>query len=153
MSEVYKPTTIRFEESVYQALHEVASEHGLSVGMVARIAITNRLAKYLGTVRYMDYDQGKKIASQIADLANTMSAIRNELHRIGVNYNQEVKLRQIEKRYAGKTDVFNILQREKEEKAIRAESQSLDMNRLEELIKRYEAASAKVGEVLCHMQE
>lgn len=97
MDEVYKPTTVRFTQEVYEALHEIAAEHGLSVGSVARLAITDRLSRYLGVVKYMDYDQGQQISLQIAGLADTMSQIRNELHRIGVNYNQEIKLRQIEK--------------------------------------------------------
>lgn len=94
------PVTIRFTPAAYAAICEIASEQGMSMADVVRKGFDRELSDYLDNIVYMDYDQGKAIQEQLADLANQMQQILFELHRIGINYNQEIRLRQIAKKYS-----------------------------------------------------
>ena len=181
------PVTVRFTSAAYAAICEIASEQGMSMADVVRRGFDRELSNYLDNIVYMDYDQGKAIQEQLAGLANKMQEISFELHRIGVNYNQEIKLRQMAKKYnqrraeidrkyerairrpAWKESYDDVQRRLKskeeyqaelnaivehqqvEEANIRNQSKGLDIETLNRLISRYEAATGKVGEILCRM--
>lgn len=99
-------TEVRFTPEVNQALTEISQEYGISKSQLIRIIVDKRMDEYLGTVKYIDREQGAEIKKQISDLQNTMSMIYTELHRIGVNYNQEVKRKNILRKY--KKDVADV---------------------------------------------
>ena len=84
------PITIRFSEGAYEAIEDVASECHTSMANIVRLAVDNRLAEYLGTIQYVNVEQGKDIAKQIACLQNTVSKMCSEVNRIGANYNQHL---------------------------------------------------------------
>lgn len=181
------PVTVRFTSAAYAAICEIASEHGMSMADVVRRGFDRELSNYLGNIVYMDFEQGKAIQNQLAYLATQMQQILFELRRIGVNYNQEIKLRQMAKKYSqrraeidqkyGKKiqkptwkESYDDVQRRlkskeeyqseldtleenqlSEKNSIIRQSKGLDMQALDRLISRYEAATGKAGETLCRM--
>ena len=96
------PITVRFKEGAWDVIREIAEESGVSQAEVVRMAVAGNMAKYLGEVRYIDQAQAKEIKALIIELLDVASAVRNELNRIGVNYNQEVKAANASAKYGGK---------------------------------------------------
>ena len=92
------PITVRFKEGAW----DVIRESGVSQAEVVRMAVAGNMAKYLGEVRYIDQAQAKEIKALIIELLDVASAVRTELNRIGVNYNQEVKAANASAKYGGK---------------------------------------------------
>ena len=88
----------------------------------------------------------------IKALLDEVTAVKVELHRIGVNYNQAVRLKQVERKYAGRgMDVGALLQRGKEEEEIKSECKDFSQEDIDALMVRYEKATSKVGEILCRI--
>lgn len=81
----------RINEKVDEVMKDMAQEFGVPFSQVVRLAIDGHLEKYLGTVRYIDGDQGENIQRTMAIIANELQGIRNELNKIGVNVNQVAK--------------------------------------------------------------
>ena len=140
-----RPITVRFSEDAYAAISDIAEGQGRSMADIVRMAVDDRLITYLDSVRYIDAEQGAEIKSVIKALFDEMAAVKMELHRIGVNYNQDVRLRQLERRTMSMMD--RVTQRVK----IMEESKDFRTEDVAALIKRYEDATAKAGEILCHI--
>lgn len=103
------PITVRFSKDALDAIRQVAEMNGTSMGDIVRLCVDNRLIKYLQSVLFIDYDQGQDFQNAVFGIADELQKIRWELHKIGVNYNQEVKvLNEVNKR-GGKvvTPAFN----------------------------------------------
>lgn len=143
------PITVRFGEEAMQAIDELAREYEKPKAEIIRAAVDNRLEKYLGAICFIDAAQGAAIRKEIFALASEMQAIKAELRRIGINFNQEIKLRQIEKKQRG-GNLFEQMQRKEAEKAaLLKENRTLDKAELEALMQRYEAATEKAGDAIC----
>lgn len=84
-------TEVRFTAEANEALDEIAKENGISKAQLIRYIVDNRMVDYLGAIRYIDPEQGEEIQAEIQELMNALTAVKTELHRIGVNYNQEIK--------------------------------------------------------------
>ena len=84
-------TEVRFTAEANEALDEIAKENGISKAQLIRYIVDNRMVDYLGAIRYIDPEQGEEIQTEIQELMNVLTAVKTELHRIGVNYNQEIK--------------------------------------------------------------
>lgn len=84
-------TEVRFTAEANEALDEIARENGISKAQLIRYIVDNRMVDYLGAIRYIDPEQGEEILAAIQELTNVLTAVKAELHRIGVNYNQEIK--------------------------------------------------------------
>lgn len=164
MRQEWKPVTVRLTETAYNALTEIASEHGLSLAEVVRLAVDMDLDKYRRGVKCADYDQGKAIQDQLLNLANTMQDILFQLRRLGVNYNQELRLRQkklldiqAEKEAAAKltgmAKIDTIMRLEKEEQAAIENLQGLDTDAVKNLIDQYREVTREVGERICRILE
>ena len=95
------PITVRFSPDGYAALSELSEKYNLSKGEIARIAIDDRLISYLGKVAFADPEDGAEIRKETAKISTEMERIRLELNRIGVNYNQEVRLKNIQAKSGG----------------------------------------------------
>ena len=146
-----KPVTVRFSPEAWNAIREIAAENKVSMAELVRMAVAGNLHRYLGDIRIIDEDEAYEIKNAIFDLFGTMSKIEMELHRIGVNYNQEVRLRNIEKKYSDQYGFSNSSNRYIEEMMIKNECRGFSKDDLDNLMKRYELATAKVGEVLCRI--
>lgn len=144
MGEKLKPVTVRFTAGAYDAIQEIASEHGKSMADVVRKGFDMELVKYLDTIRYVDYDQGKAIQRQLMDLANIMQGISGQLRRIGVNYDQDVKLRQIAKKTLGASNVVI------DEGKLELQRKKLLLD-LENVLSRYDVATKRAGDELCRI--
>ena len=92
------PITVRFKAVAWNVIREIAEEMGVSQAEVVRMAVAGNMARYLGDVRYIDQDQAKELVTELLDVTST---VRNELHRIGVNYNQEVRVANTAAKYGG----------------------------------------------------
>lgn len=146
-----RPVLLRFPPEHYEAIKDIAAEHNMSAAAVVRCAVYGQLARYYSGLRYIDMRQGKEIHQQLMALSNAMSQIAFELRRVGVNYNQEVKLRQIEKKYEGKKGIDAAIAKGAEIEQVQKECKSLDLDALDKLIGRYEDATKEVGAVLCRL--
>lgn len=147
-----KPMTVRFSTDAWDAIESLARKNGMNKTELVRMALAGNLARYLGTIRIIDDKQAAEIKELIKALLDEVSAVKMELHRIGVNYNQAVRLKQIERKYAGRgMDVSALLQRGKEEEKIKSECKDFSQEDIDALMVRYEKATSKVGEILCRI--
>lgn len=145
-----RPVTVRFSPDAWRAIRDVAAEHGITQAELVRYAVAGNLYRYLGNVKYIDPKQGEEIQKLVQALMDEVSKVQFELHRIGVNYNQEVKLKAIERKYRNDT-VGKILNEKKEKDAVLNDSNNLSKTELEAIMKRYEMATKEVGELLCRI--
>lgn len=159
------PLTARHHESSYAAISELAKEFRIGKAVVVRMSTAGHLEKYLGSVRFLNEEQGRTINENIVTLGNLLSDTRNELRRIGVNYNQEIKLRNIAKQIAEEKEAFKKREKyadfddkmkhietiDKLEKAmelLKSSASDLSKKELEQLMQRYENATEHLCKVL-----
>ena len=90
-----KALTIRVTPAMYDAITSVSEQKSVSKSIVCRLMFTDRLAEYLGIQNYIDKDDSKELIKILNDLLTTVGQIKLELNRIGINYNQEVRLMHI----------------------------------------------------------
>lgn len=147
-----KPITIRFPAEVWEKIEDNAKEVGYNKTEFVRIAVAGNLERYLGTIRIMNEQQATEIKEAIKMLFDEIAQIKSELHRIGVNYNIEVKLKAIERKYANKgLSIEAADARWKETQKAKEECRDFSQENMEALISRYEQATKQVGEILCHI--
>lgn len=147
-----KPMTIRFPPSVWETIEDNAKQVGYNKTEFVRLAVAGNLARYLGTIRIMDKQQAAEIREAIKMLFDEIAQVKFELHRIGVNYNTEIKLKAIERKYAGKNrNVDDVMRKYDEEQQAKAECRGFSKDDMEALIARYEKATSEVGEILCRI--
>ena len=142
-----KVMNIRFTPEVYESLKELSEEFDVSMARIVRLALSDNLSKYLGEVRYVDKEQARQINHNICILGRDLRQIGNQLRRIGINYNQELKLKHIEEK--------NMSDYEKEQarNQVTKDVELLDKDELESLIARYEKATESLGEALWLIHE
>lgn len=146
------PINIRFPAGVLEVISTVAKKNKTSIAQLVRMLVENRLTGYLSSVHYIDEKQGDDIQKELYNLSSKLDDIKFELNRIGVNYNQDVRIKNIKEKYKYCTDSQSVLQQGKEIIAIR-NGGSLDKDELENILQRYEAATKKAGEELCRILE
>ena len=134
------PITVRFTVVAIEAIGDVAHKHSMTKAEIVRLAVDGRLSTYLGNLIYVDDKKADSIHKEISKLGNTLEKIRFELNRIGVNYNQEMKLKNIEKKYNKRTDYDSLRWKEKELEKVKSETLSLSTNDLNDIMEQYENA-------------
>lgn len=162
-----KPVTVRLTETAYKALRKIASEHGFSLSEVLRVVVDMDLERYRKGVMFADYEQGEAIQGQLLILANTMQDILYQLRRIGINYNQELRIRQTKLReireereriknmkYLSTWDkVTREMELNQAEQAEIDKLQGFDADAVKKLIDQYREVTREVGESICHILE
>lgn len=154
----------RINEKVDEVMKDMAQEFGVPFSQVVRLAIDGHLEKYLGTVRYIDGDQGENIQRTMAIIANELQGIRNELNKVGVNVNQVAKWnnleRQIERLNAEYKTATPVRKKEIQERLmyLTRVQKSVNWNyfslfAVEKYLDRFDAVAERVGEQLWHTQE
>ena len=88
----------RINEKVDEVMKDMAKEFDVPFSQVVRLAIDGHLEKYLGTVRYIDGDQGEYMKRATALIANDVQGIKTALNKLGVNVNQIAKWNNIDRR-------------------------------------------------------
>lgn len=146
--------SVSIPRNTYNELRDLAKEFDVSIASVMRLATENRLKEYLGTIRYIDSEQGEKILDTALDVSDNCRKILNNVKRIGVNYNQELKLKNAESKY------HSVLRSSTASYARRAEAKdeydkvkseiddtSLNKTELYNLLSQFEAAADKMKEL------
>lgn len=132
------PLTVRFTPDAWDAIRDIAHSSGVSQAELVRMAVSGNLGRYLGTVKLIDKDQAEALRDEITRLFSVMTEVKDELNKIGVNYNQAVKNLNIARKY-GRTGM--------EEKG---GGTVPPMGELDALIGRYETATEGVRD-LCRI--
>lgn len=145
--------SIRFTKGAWDAIRGVASMNHVSMAELVRLAVAGNMADYLGTIKILDRKQAAEINELLHDLMDEMVRIRLELNRIGVNYNQEVRLKNLEHKYKGKYSITDIQDMMREKDEIEQECRGFSKGDMDRLIGEYDAATKKVGEVLWRIVE
>ena len=147
-----KPITVRFLSKTWDDIRAFAAEQGVSQAELVRNATAGQLYEYFGNIKFIDPEQGAEVKRYIIALLDTTSKILTELNRIGVNYNQEIRLKQIQRKYAGRHITYDDAMRQSaEEQEVMNECAGFSQEKLDELITRYEQATKQVGDILCRI--
>ena len=91
-------SSARINEKVDEVMKDMAKEFDVPFSQVVRLAIDGHLEKYLGTVRYIDGDQGEYMKRATALIANELQGIKTAMNKLGVNVNQLAKWNNIDRR-------------------------------------------------------
>lgn len=132
------PTTVRYPAEAMAIIKDAAAEHDYSVSEFIRITTCHKLSRYLGSVVYVDAEQGYRIEEALLELMMEMEHVRRELHRIGVNFNQLVK--QVNAERKAQLCV-----------GTGPDERLLDRAELDALAQRFEDAAGKAGDALCRI--
>ena len=139
-----KALTIRVTPSMYDAITSVSEQKSVSKSIVCRLMFTDRLAEYLGTQNYIDKDDSKELIKILNDLLTTVGQIKLELNRIGINYNQEVRLMHIREKNGD-----NGIKMMQEEKELLTEVNMVNIEDIRKLIDEQDKVITKAGEMAC----
>lgn len=132
-----KAITVRLSPDAYRAVCEIAYDNCVSKAEIVRMAMMGNLSRYLGDIRIIDKAESAELKGQIVRLMDATSRVEKELHRIGVNYNQEIKLKNIEHKRGIQTTG---------NKGMAFPGQEID-----KLISEYRQAVKQAGDVLCRI--
>ena len=82
------------------ALDELASEYDMTPSQVFRLLVSHNLEKVMGRRLYVEREQGEQILKTVREAGDTLNGLRYEINKIGVNYNQDVKARNMQRKDA-----------------------------------------------------
>ena len=82
------------------ALDELASEYDMTPSQVLRLLVSHNLEKVMGRRLYVEREQGEQILKTVREAGDTLNGLRYEINKIGVNYNQDVKARNMQRKDA-----------------------------------------------------
>lgn len=154
----------RINEKVDEVMKDMAKEFDVPFSQVVRLAIDGHLEKYLGTVRYIDGDQGEYMKRATALIANELQGIKTALNKLGVNVNQLAKWNNIDRR-------ISLLEKQlqtanpSEQRYINMRLQELHRAQaacnwsyftlfsVEKYMEQLDSASERIGKELWHTQE
>ena len=155
------PVTVRLPENVYFQTKELSERFSLSFASVARIALEAELENYLGTVKYIDKEQAEEIRKTLLEILDNCRKIYNEANRIGVNYNQEIRLKNAEAKYEEiKHDdgvgVFRRNEAKAEYEAVKSDVEAntyFSKEEAETLLIEYKNVTEKMQELVCRIPQ
>ena len=148
------PLTIRFPKEVMEVIDFTAKGNNLSKAEIVRISLDDKLSSYLKNLHFVDPVQGEEIRSILGKTMTEIECVRRELHRIGVNFNQTVKLEHIKRRYQGeRLDYRTLKLRINAEQNIKKASKELEPEQFMILLERFNIAVQEGGEKLCRILE
>ena len=133
------PITLRFTVDAMGVIDEIAKANRMSKAELVRLAVDDRLIKYLEHVLFIDAGQGEEIRRELYELGTVLGEMKYELHRIGVNINQQTKIKNMQ--YMNGITVGDLDERD-----------NLEFSKeMENIMRRFEAAMQKAGDALCHI--
>lgn len=157
--EISHRLSVGLSEKTYNELCELAEKYGESIASVIRLVIDKNLGDYFGTIRYIDREQAESILNVSMEISDLCRNILNNVRRIGINYNQELKLKNAENKYRSvmreAVGTYRMLEAKDEYDQAKAEIEQTCFNKdeLYELLSDFEAAAEKMGEVIWLIQE
>ena len=108
--EKLKGLTVRFTESAYDTIKELAEMNEKSMADIVRLCVDECLVEYLRSVVFVNRAQGRDLQDGFFTLTRELEDIRYEINKIGVNYNQEVRM--LHAQYnAGKRNLAPVFKR------------------------------------------
>ena len=150
-----KQTKIRISEETDAKIRKLAKECGFSIAYVVRHILEQGIDDYFATIKCIDCEQGNRIETLLTEISTELRLILNNIKRIGINYNQEIKLKNAENKY-------NSIQNRYEKQIAAVELQKIkreldeakpDMNELKNELDKFEELVIRMEETLCHIQE
>ena len=157
----FKRITVGFDEKTYNELCGLAKEFGMSLSAVTRIALETNLGIYFGKVRYIDREQAEEIRKTLLEILDNCRKIYNEANRIGVNYNQEIRLKNAEAKYEAikHDDGVGIFRRTKAKEEYEAVKSDVEANtyfskeEVDTLLNEYKNVTKTMKELVCHIPQ
>lgn len=163
------PLTTRFKKSTHGIIRDLSIDYNESMAEVTRIATEESLDKYFSVIRWLDHEDAKVINHNIAVTAKLFKDAVFQLKKIGVNYNQDVQVKHLQR----KIDEYNTkiqslgpdephllmkyldeqrtLMQQKEKLEAQIKDHGLDVNVIENLVNQLTAATEKCGDELCRI--
>ena len=133
------PITVRFTADAMGVIDEVAKANRMSKAELVRMAVDDRLIRYLKWAIFINEAQGEEIRKELYELGTILAEMKNELHRIGVNINQQTKTVNTQYKYGGTAGKMT-------------EKNNLEFSvSLESIMRRFERAAKKAGDAICHI--
>lgn len=161
------PLTTRFTEPTYGIIRDLSIDYNESMAEVTRMATESSLDKYFSVIRWLDHEDAKVINHNIAITAKLFKDAVFQLRKIGVNYNQDVQIKNLQrkideydKQMMEATDAAYITmlsdkqwELKKQKAALEAQigEHGLDVNTIEKLVNQLTAATTKCGDELCRI--
>lgn len=101
-------TSVRFTKGVIEVIDDIATNNSCSRAEIIRFCVDNRLEKYLTNVLLVEPEQGREIRELLHNTLVELGNIRAEINRIGVNYNQEIRLKNLEQKFKAETSCYAL---------------------------------------------
>ena len=163
------PLTTRFTEPTYGIIRDLSIDYNESMAEVTRMATESSLDKYFSVIRWLDHEDAKVINHNIAITAKLFKDAVFQLRKIGVNYNQNTHLTNLQKQIEaydkkiqslGPTETALLMKYLEEQGALKKqkadletqiEDHGLDVSAIEKLVNQLTAATTKCGDELCRI--
>ena len=140
--------TFRLPLREKEKIDNLAKSGGCSTAEIIRRAVDGSLSKYCDRVQYVDVEQGEAVKELLGSVYTELSGMRTELSRIGVNYNQEVKLKNLERKYAeGKISVLELANTQQ---SIVEECKGFSPEVINEIMNRFDAIAEEFVNVMAY---
>ncbi len=138
---------VRLSPEALEVIDAIAKRNNKTRSETIRLTLDGGLFQYLSKVMFVEHDDALEYQKCLTDIFSEMEVIGSDIHRIGVNYNQEIKLKNIQKKYAHMSNALELKMAEEQE----IKKECLPASDLKDFISRYEKATAKVGEQVCRI--
>jgi hypothetical protein len=140
--------TIRLPLKDKEKIDNLAKSGGCSTAEIIRRSVDGSLNKYCNGLQYVDLEQGEAIKKLVGSVYTELSDMRTELHRIGVNYNQEVRLQNLKKRLSeGKISISETL---KMHQSITEECKGFSPEAINEIMDRFDSIVEEFVNVMAY---
>lgn len=140
--------TIRLPLNVKEKIDSLAKSGGCSAAEIMRRSLDGNLSEYLGGVQYVDRGQGEAIEKQLENLSTEISGMRMELNRIGINYNQEVRLQNL--RMQIHTGKIGVSEASKMHQSITEECKGFSPEAIKEIMDRFDMTVEEFVNVMAY---
>ena len=143
------PVTVRFPSGVWEAISRISADRSCSMADLVRLVVEWGLQ---GMEEHtLKEKQISELRDAIIQLTDEISQVQRELNRIGVNYNQEIKIKNIERKYSNRKNLDERASYFREMEVVKKENTTLNKDELDSLMSRYEEATKVAGETICRI--
>ena len=145
--------SIRIPQDLKNKLSLLSDQNSCTISELIRASLNNDFEKHINSIEYIDVEQGKRILDILFNMYTEISQIKLELNRLGVNYNQAVRMKHIENNY--RNHLISHREFLHEIESIHIECDDFSTESLDRLMKRYESCTNKLveGLKLCRSHE
>lgn len=140
--------TIRLPLRDKERIDNLAKSGGCSTAEIIRRSVNGNLSKYLDAIQYVDREQGEVIKKLLEKFFTEISGMRTELRRIGVNYNQEVRLQNLGKQF--RTGEISMSETLKMHQYITEECKGFSPEAINEIMDRFDSIVEEFVNVMAY---